>query len=493
MKKLLIILILAITSTSLSAQTRNRGLALGADRDTVKFLIASPFDNWYVRLGGGIQTFIGNEIESSARHNKLNFNAQIELGKWIIPDLAVSLRYTFFSVDGQTRYPLNPFVDFTGVPSDGSYYEYQPFHAHAMSLLGYVTLDWTNFFNGYEVGKRTKLHWRTGIGLGMSMLFGSQVNPNSGQYDIGDFRRNLELAFCITGGAEYALTEHTALYGHLELFGSESTWDWSPYDNSHSIFDFIPTFSVGARFNIISHMNKFRYDTRTVVRDTVYHEFQPAVTSNTLKILNGRIEHLQQERDHLLNELDDRHNIYDSLLIDSINQELQRLEEKLRNYDNNPNSNPNYIPNTLIDELLDINVALDLPYTVVYFELDKYNLDYNARKKLQVFANQIRDLPDTIEFYMIGAADSLTGSIAHNQWLSERRCEAAFDMLTDNFGISGNQLLPVHAGGINVYTPQENNRMVLVIQRTPVTEEIVERWLRMSRERLEQGNSRRRR
>jgi hypothetical protein len=155
MKKILTILILAIAATSLSAQTRNRGVALGADRDSVKFIIASPFDNWYVHVGGGIQTFIGNEIESSARRNKLNFNGQFEIGKWIIPDVAVSFRYTLFNVDGQTRYSLNPFVDFTGASYDAEgNFEYQPFNACAMSFMGFVTFDWTNFFNGYETGKR---------------------------------------------------------------------------------------------------------------------------------------------------------------------------------------------------------------------------------------------------------------------------------------------------------------------------------------------------
>ena len=66
-------------------------------------------------------------------------------------------------------------------------------------------------------------------------------------------------------------------------------------------------------------------------------------------------------------------------------------------------------------------------------------------------------------------------------------------MLTENFGLSGNQLIQVYAGGIDIYKPQERNRMVLIIQRTPVTEEIVERWQRMSRERLEQDNSRQQR
>ena len=493
MKKLLTILILAIAATSLSAQTRNRGVALGADRDSVKFIIASPFDNWYVHVGGGIQTFIGNEIESSARRNKLNFNGQFEIGKWIIPDVAVSFRYTLFNVDGQTRYSLNPFVDFTGATYDAEgNFEYQPFDACAMSFMGFVTFDWTNFFNGYETGKRTKLHWRTGIGLGMSMLFGSQVNPNSGEYNIGDFRRNLELAFCFSGGFEYSLTDYTAIFANLELFGSESTWDWSPYDNAHSIFDIIPSLNAGARFNLLSHISKYNPYTKTATRDTIYHEFQPVTNTNTVRTLNGKIEHLKAERDNLLNDLNNL-TADDSLTIDSLNREIERLEDKIKDYDETTPISRRRANGSLIDELLDINEALGLPQTVVYFELDKYNLDYNARIRLQQFARQAKDLSDTIEFYMIGAADSLTGSIIHNQWLSERRCEAAYNMLTENFGLSGNQLIQVYAGGIDIYKPQERNRMVLIIQRTPVTEEIVERWKRMSRERLEQDNSRQRR
>ena len=94
MKRLLILAALFITAlSSLSAQEfRRRGFALGADRDTLLYIIASPFDNWYIITGGGIQTFMGNELISSARHNKLNFNGHVEIGKWVIPDLSVSLR-----------------------------------------------------------------------------------------------------------------------------------------------------------------------------------------------------------------------------------------------------------------------------------------------------------------------------------------------------------------------------------------------------------------
>ena len=482
MKKLIFFILIIASSASLSAQNfQRRGFALGVDRDTLLYIIASPFDNWYVNLGGGLQTFIGNEVESSARSNKLNYNLSAEIGKWIIPDLAVSLRLNFMSVDGQSRYSLQPFIDYTGVPidADGNY-EYQSFHAHAMSLLGFVTIDWTNFFHGYEAGKRKRLHWFTPIGLGASMLFGEQKNPR-GNYDLGDFRHNFELAYSFRLGAEYIFTEYFALNATLELFGSESTWDWSPYDNKRTIFDIIPSINVAAKFNLLKTITKYNPYSHSSHVDKVNHEFISYGTKNTLDDLHGRIDHLH----HSLDSLDDLAGINmhaDSLRIDSLKRELNNLEDKLAKLQSNPFGDRQ--PNNVFEELLGVNELLNLPATIVYFQLDKYDLDYNGSKRLEDFAKEARQLDDTTEFYIIGAADSITGSIRHNQWLSERRAGVAYNALVNDYGINANQLIQVFAGGITEYDPNENNRMAMVIQRTPITEEIVERWRRRSTERL---------
>ena len=136
------------------------------------------------------------------------------------------------------------------------------------------------------------------------------------------------------------------------------------------------------------------------------------------------------------------------------------------------------MPSNVLEELIIANDVLNLPATIVYFQLDRYELDYNGRKRLQNFARDLNELEDTLEYYIIGAADSATGTIRHNQWLSERRCEAAYNMLVNHFGVSGNQLLVVPVGGITEYEPQENNRMAMVILRTRETEEIIDRWLK---------------
>ncbi len=471
MKKHLIILaILIATASSLSAQNfSRRGFALGADRDTMLYIIASPFDNWYINVGGGIQTFMGNELEASARHNKLNFNLQGEIGKWIISDVAVSARFSIFNVDGQSQYGQQPFIDkLNDTPNENGYF---PFHAYAASLIGYVTLDWTNFLSGYERGKRNKLHIFTPIGLGASVLFGPQRNPR-GNEELGSFRRNFELAYSGGIGAEYEVTQELALSATIELFGSESTWDWSPYDNSYSRFDIIPSFNIRARFNLLKNVTKYNPYTKNSSREKVNHEFLSFGTRNTIPGLNGRIERLTHEIDSIQN-LSDQRGANDSAMLAGMNKELENLQDRLDSLQSLP-----YRPINVLDELIQMNEVMGLPSTIVYFQLDRYELDYNGRKRLQNFAKELNALDDTVEFYIVGAADSATGTIRHNLWLSERRCEAAYNMLVDHFGVDGNQLIMVPVGGITDYDPQENNRMAMVILRTPVTEEIIDRWMR---------------
>lgn len=482
MKRAITILLLLIATASLSAQTYHpskKWIRLGVDRDTLAYIIASPFDNWYITGGVGLQTFIGNEVEADARRNKINNNARIEIGKWVIPDVAISLRYSMMSLDGQTRYSLNPFVDWTGYTTQvddlgRSVYPYQPFHVHAMYLMGFVTLDWTNFLRGYERGKRTWIHVYTPIGFGGSMLYGKQVNPRNSEYQLGDFRRNFELCFATGIGANLFVAPWLSIGLSAEIFGSESTWDWSSYDNSRyakNIFDLVPSLNLNVTYNILRDFNQYNSETKghDQVRDWGFETYG---SHSDLRNIHDRIADLNRQKDalqDLADDLDGKH--ADELR--RINDELARLQQELEDEKKKPGYRT---PTNLLSELIQVNEALNLPATIIYFQLDKYDIDYNARKRLQQFAREMNALDDTLEFYLIGAADSLTGSIPHNKWLSEKRCGVTYNMLTRDFEVDGNQLIVIPLGGITEYEPQENNRMAMLILRTPVTEEIVDRW-----------------
>lgn len=503
MKRLFLIIILlgALANTTFAqwqkvdtAQHKGpfRGFALGADRDTLQYIVASPFDNWFIRFDGGLNTFIGNEEVAAARRNKLNYHLSAEIGKWMIPDIAVSLRYSLYTIDGQSYYGLQPFINYDSDKPTSNYidkpdkrYYYYPFHATAMSLMLNVTLDWTNFFYGTEVGYRTPWHWFTSVGFGSSMLFGDLRNPRvaaRNQEEIGTFRRNFELAFDVFTGAEYIFNEAITAHAQVGLFGSESTWDWSPYANSSriNIVDMIPTFSVGVKFNLIRYVSKYDIHNKESYDIEVYHRFQYIDYNN----INDSIVRLIEKRDSLKSVADA--NAADQDLLNALNDELDRLQGRLADAKAEVEAAKNMAIGTrsanVLEDLLEFNELENLPAVVVYFELDKWDVDINARNRLRNFASEIQSSRyDSCDFYVIGAADSLTGSIPHNWDLSDNRASVVRDILIKRYGMKPEQLVLYPVGGITVWETKEYNRMTLVILKTPETKAIIDKWPRTDR------------
>ncbi|MBR1799426.1 MAG: OmpA family protein [Bacteroidales bacterium] len=484
MKKMLVVLFLLCVSGQVFAQRWFKGFALGTDRDTLQYIIASPFDNWWVELGGGLQTFVGNEDESEARWNGIgDWNVRAEIGKWVLPDIALSLRASLFSVSGQSRYGRQPFIDLTGaetrltynpVSEEWDYYaDYQTFHAHAVAVMGMVTFDWTNFIRGFEYASHRRMHVLSNMGFGAAMLFGEQKNPRDAEeYAIGSFRRNFELCGSVGMMAEYYFSERFSVNAALELMGTKSTFDWSPYTTAKStmnVFDLVPSVSVGCRIAIFNHVLRYNHHTQQSENLKVNHRFN-AYNPNNEKVLGNHIDDLSRRIDSLQNLAGMQESLVPT--ISQLERQRDSLQIRLDSV-----ASLQTVANNLLEDIIEANEGLNLPASTIYFKINKADIDYNAMKRLQHFARDINNAADTLEYFVIGAADSLTGTPRQNMRLSERRCRAAHDMLCTQFGVSSSQLLLVPVGGITDYAPQENNRMVLIIQRTIETEAIVQRWV----------------
>jgi len=487
MKKIvMIVALIAVTIGSLSAQeTKRKGVALGADRDTLAYIIASPFDNWWINLGGGIQTYIGNTPDPEAYWNKLNLGARVEVGKWLIPDVAVSLRLGAFHVSSQTRFGQNnPLADYGNpLTYEGADWTYYPESAHGLSAMGIVTFDWTNFLRGYEAGKRKHWHFYTPVGLGGIWIYGKTVNENFVYWQnehyhndakLGDMRWNKELAFTAGFMTEYYATKHVSFNAALEILGTRGSLDdfnYNVLDGKRHV-DWIPSLYAGVKLNLLKNVTKYNPYTKTSSREVVNHEFLAYGSRGAIDRLNDRINRLNRQIDSLQNLANRPDHEAELAAAMAALAAMQHQLDSLQSLPQQPAAN------NVMQELLGINDVLNLPSAIVLYELDKWDIDYNGRRRLQNFAKTMATLDDTCEFYIIGAADSVTGSIRHNQWLSEKRCDAAYDMLVNKFGANANQFIKVPVGGITEYEQKENNRMALVILRTPVTEEIVTRWLR---------------
>lgn len=470
MKKILFALIaLLICVGSTQAQTdKNRtrkGIALGVDNDTLGYLVASPFDNWYFGIGGGVQTLIGTELVTEARYNKGNYNLYAEVGKWVLPDVSLSLYFRFFSIDGQSKYGLNPWIDWKNNDQF-----YLPFHTHGFMFNGLVTLDWTNFIKGYEVGLRRRFHVMTPLGMGYARMFGKQVNKReSVPYKVGDNRYNQELNISAGLLFQYAIRPEVDIDLCFNLFATHGHWDSSPYEPDAAKLDLVPATTIGLRFNLLEYAYRKNAKTQTRERYDVNHQFLAINPNETLRMVYA-IERLSRELDSV-NDLANRNKAADPTLylkeIDSLKDALGDLQSQLDDVKNNSNE---------MMEVLATADALNLPKTVVYYQLDKYYLDYNAKRKLQEFAKKLKESGTDLTFYIIGAADEQTGTAKHNDWLSDQRCKSVYNYLVNELGVNPNQLVMKPIGGIREFEPQELNRVgIVVLQHDDVTK-IIEKW-----------------
>jgi len=135
------------------------------------------------------------------------------------------------------------------------------------------------------------------------------------------------------------------------------------------------------------------------------------------------------------------------------------------------------VPKGLIDDMLATNEQLHLPVAVVRFAADEDELDTKALRQLNVIVSQIKSAEGETEFYIIASADDAKASQRHNRKLCRKRSQEVYEALTEEFGVDKSRLKMLPDGGFSEYEHQYSERMVLIIQHTPETEEVLQRWV----------------
>ena len=134
-------------------------------------------------------------------------------------------------------------------------------------------------------------------------------------------------------------------------------------------------------------------------------------------------------------------------------------------------------PHGLVDDMLFTSEQQPIPATVVKFAFEGDELDDNAMRQLNLFVSQAKALGKESEFYILGVSDDARESQSHNRKLCERRCQAVYKALVEDFDFSFYRLQVLPKGGFAEYEHQYAEQMVLIIQHTPETEEVVKRWI----------------
>lgn len=477
---LVLICILAPLSFSAFAQETwkeggesKKGFALGVDLDEKDYLIASPADNWYFGFNAGIQAFIGNEVVPSARFTGITPALNLEVGKWVLPDLAVSLRLGGYNILGQTRYSLNPFTSFdpTEVMADG-YYPYKRINPLMFTLMAGVTLDWTNFVRGYEKGMKRKFHVLTPVTMGAAWVTGKNVNPRRAGLPAPN---NFE--FCADAGivGDITLSRNLALSPALHLTVIRGSVDYSSYEdgNGAAIADFLPSFTIGLKVNL---MSSSKHKTRYKDVQPVRHVFVPADGSQTVNALNSEIIALKAAGSSMEMQLAEA-----GIQLNDANTKLAAAEamiaaqaEDLKKLQDAQGSDVRAL--NPVEEILAGKTAGNLASAMVYFPLNKATIDLNGERRLTDFADYIKSSPDDAKFYIIGAADKATGTDKINYELSVSRCKAVYNVLVKQCGVNPAKLEMRPLGGIEEYSTNELNRIGIVVLSSDAMTSIVDKY-----------------
>lgn len=443
-KTFLTFVICVLAAVSAFAVEKPKGIHFGTAKDTTDYIIPAPRANWYVGFGGGINALLGNEVEKSARYTGITPTAYLEFGKWVLPDVAVGFNLTGFQLKGQTRYTLQPNIEVPvgGTPTiDGYLPDYREFTELGLAANGRVALDWTNFLLGFDRGMNKRWHFITPIGFGLTYERGAFNNEHRKEREAA-YHGNFE--YNATAGIEneFRLSENFALVNNINLLVTRGSFDFSGYDNTNApTFDMIPSVTLGARFTVPGREASRSKDGYAA------EELGPNRFFANTNGLRDEIAGLEAENDQLKRDLDELQGIIDDLKNRPAEQVIKYVDA-----DNGPDP------------------------IIVYFKIDHWDLLPEAKALLNSYSAVIKDSKDGEKFYLIGGADSATGTPKRNVLLSNNRSRVVYDYLINKCGVNPDKLIKRALGGILEYQPIEMNRMTIVASENSRLAKIIDKY-----------------
>ena len=446
-----------------TAPEQKKGSYLGVDNDEKEYLVGAPADNWFFGVGAGIQTYIDNQVEKSAIWNPITPAVYVEVGKWLIPDLAVSLQLSGINSVSQTRYSLNPFTDYTGVPNPTGNLPWHQINFFNFALNGNVILDWTNMCLGYEKGSSKKVHILTPLGLGCAWVTGKGVNKNPKAIKNPS---NFELDFSVAFIPMITLSENIRLVPAIRLQAERGSLNYGAYfdENVSRHIDFQPYLTLGLNFNLSGTKEGATHPTRYKGDVATQHVFVPVENSYTMEAIYDKIAALKADNAALQGANDD---LKGQLAAVPVPVALAADQEKV----------DEGAPKRALNAMEEILVNADESGTaIVYFPLNSDKLDYNADMRLRNFAEIVKNSDEDTKYFIVGAADSATGTEKINNELSIKRCKAVYNKLVKDYGVYPGKLEMRPLGGIDEYGKNELNRLGLAVRVDAKMAAIVDKY-----------------
>lgn len=422
------------------------GIHFGAAADSTDYIIPAPRANWFIGVNGGINALIGNESEPSARYTGITPQVNLEIGKWVLPDLAVTFNLSGFTMKGQTLYHLQPNVPYTvsGINA-GSMNDFQPFKEMGFAVNGGFIFDWTSFLHGFDRGEERMYHFQTPINFGVAYERGSFDNEYRKGKDFG-YHGNYEFNTTLGVRNEFRVAPRFSIVNDIKCLVSRGSWDYSGTNFDGTLpeqkgprFDLLPAVTLGFVYDMSSKEASRSKDGYAAVPTGVNRYFA------NVEGYRDDIKGLQDENDELRKELG----------------ELQGIIDDLKNRP---------------AEIQYVEKAAEPEPVVVYFKIDHWDLLPEAITILRGYAEVINNSKPEEKFYLIGGADSATGTPKRNVLLSNNRSRVVYEYLTKECGVDPAKLEKRALGGILEFMPIEMNRMTIVAPKTHRMCTIIDKW-----------------
>ena len=432
-----------------------------AGKNSMGWVRSHFFDEWFFQLQGGGQLYYGTDDREGPFSDRLTGNAEIQIGRRIFPMFGFRGGFGYGYAHGfltKDRYATgvdggngNCGTDALGNSLGGYYWDYND------NLL---MQKWKYYYWGIDLfmdmaifrGAENYNEYKTWNHI---VYGGVHTKYATTEADEKNHRSEFHLGYI----CKYNFPNFVSVYADLRYSFIERLFDreWvRAYET--------PGFGVDNVLNLqIGVMYKFHVrteDERAVFVKNYKTEAINEVETHSVHISKSDTIHSVFEFDSTL--------AYDQVNVDT--PEMQALKDSLLNeikkrQANNKNNFEEDLTNILLNQLL--------PYEMVFFNLDKWDILPDQEMKIDKMARIMKAYPDH-KFLLYGSADSKTGTVQRNEFLSHRRADVIYDQLVYKYGIPESQLERYYLGGILDYTPFELNRATVIIMDHPAVKKAFE-------------------
>ena len=471
-RRLIIAFLLILTGSQIMAQEihiSSIDTSFTHGEHDVGWIHSHYMDNWYLDVNGGGLLYFGFEDREGPLKDQLTANFEWHLGRWIFPMVGVRFgagigyNHGFVTIDSYNQYhPAHGIGSSYGTSATGALCGYywpmddndQLYMQKWSYLYGgadfLVNLSYMKRYDRINFTRRLNQIVYFGLSVRLSLSDNHPEvhnDPNrAAEGHIGYIAR-------------YKINDHWNLCGDARLSIVEGTFD-------REIVEGVEFMRPDMMFNFMAGVS-YDFNFRSDTRRRKYYIEKGLIAYNAREIPKY-VAYVQSEDIKIINMIDTimvyRTEYIDDSVIIEIVDSLQ----------------------TTLDSVLHVNIAIPeetpldsifynqlLPYEMVFFDLDKWDIRPSEEMKIAKMARIMKAYPDRI-FILTGSADAKTGTVKRNDFLSKNRADVIFNKLVLEYGIPESQMRREYLGGIMDYDPFPLNRTTVIIMDHPAVRKAFE-------------------